>query len=155
DAGTPIQARVRATTATICRRFSGELPKPTGSPPPPITAQAYDPTRTPLEVLVERRRMRAADGADARMLTFAVEAGLHFVRMLELQTLSKSYRAPLVTKFALQPLTSVNPALVDDATARYMQSMVGRAPDGRLIAATLRTSGAAQVVLDTALNIAV
>ena len=155
DAGTPIQARVRATAATICRRFSGELPKPTGAAPPPIAAQAYDPTRTPLEVLVERRRMRAADGTDARMLTFAVESGLHFLRMLELQTLSKSYRAPLVTKFALQPLTSVNGALVDDATARYMQSMVGRAPDGRLIAATLRTSGAAQLVLDAVLNIIV
>ena len=75
--------------------------------------------------------MRAADGTDGRMLTFAVESGLHFLRMLELQTLSKSYRAPLITKFALQPLTSVNGALVDDATARYMQSMVGRAPDGR------------------------
>jgi hypothetical protein len=36
-----------------------------------------------------------------------------------------------------------------------MQSMVGRAPDGRLIAATVRTSGAAQLVLDAVLNIAV
>jgi hypothetical protein len=98
--------------------------------------------------------MRPADASDARMLTFAVESGLHFLRMLELQTLSKSYRVPLVAKFALQPLTSVNAALVDDATARYMQSMVGRAPDGRLIAATLRTSGAAQLVLDPVLNFA-
>jgi hypothetical protein len=153
DAGTPVQARVRATTATICRRFSGELPKPAGAAPP-IAAQPYDPTKTPLEVLVERRRMRPADAADARMLTFAVDAGLHFLRMLELQALSK-YRALLVSKFALQPLTSVNAVLIDDATARYMQSMVGRAPDGRLIAAFLRTSGAAQLVADPAFNIAV
>jgi hypothetical protein len=155
DAGTPIQARVRATTAVITRRFSGELPKPTGPGPTPIAAQAYDPSRTPLEVLVERRRMRPANETDARMLTFAVEAGLHFLRMLELQKLSKSYRAPFVTKFALQPLSGINPALIDDATARYMQSMVGRAPDGRQLATTVRTSGAAQLVLDPVLNIAV
>jgi hypothetical protein len=130
DAGTPIQARVRATTSVISRRFSGELPKPTGAGPTPIAAQAYDPTRTPLEVLVERRKMRPNDAADARMLTFAVEAGLHFLRMLELLTPSKNYRVPFVTRFALQQLAGVNPALVDDATTRYMQSMVGRAPDG-------------------------
>src|SRR6185295_10314377 len=39
DAGTPIQARVRATTAIISRRFSGELPKSTGAGPAPIAAQ--------------------------------------------------------------------------------------------------------------------
>ena len=33
DAGTPVQARVRATTATLCRRFSGELPKPAHTGP--------------------------------------------------------------------------------------------------------------------------
>ena len=56
DAGTPIQARVRATTATLCRRFSGELPKPADIPrrrrlPRSPTTRA----QTPLEVLVERR----------------------------------------------------------------------------------------------------
>jgi hypothetical protein len=151
DAGTPIQARVRATTGMLTRRYSGELPKsPTGGPVT-VAGAAYDPSRTPLEVLVERRSMRAANETDPRMVTFAVEAGLHFLRMLELQTptLTK-YRAAFLTKFALQPLTSV---LADDATVRYMQSMVGRAPDGRLLANTLRTTGAAQLVLDAALNI--
>src|SRR5262245_55645990 len=93
DAGTPIQARVRATTATLARRFSGEVPQPPAGPAPTAVAAApYDPAKTPLEVLVERRRMRAADETDARMLTFAVESGLHFLRMLELAALSKSYR---------------------------------------------------------------
>ena len=149
-----IQARVRATSAMLTRRYSGELPKPTGSAPTAITAPAYDPTRMPLEVLVERRRMRAADEKDARMVPFAVDAGLHFLRMLELQSLSKSYRAALLTKLALQPLPPATSARVNDATSRYMQSMVGRAPDGRQLAATLRTIGAAQLVLDPALNIA-
>src|SRR6185436_7034337 len=44
-------------------------------------------------------------------------------------------------------------ALIDNATSRYLQSMVGRAPDGRQIATALRTSGAAQLMADAALNI--
>src|SRR5262245_52324601 len=153
DAGTPIQARVRATSAALTRRYSGEPPKPAAGAVTAIAAPAYDPMRTPLEVLVERRRMRAADANDARMLTFAVEAGLHFLRMLELQALSK-YRSAFLTKLALQPLSPTTSARADDATLRYMQSMVGRAPDGRQLAAILRTTGAAQLVLDPALNIA-
>ena len=155
DAGTPIQARVRATSATLTRRYAGELPKSTGAAPAAVAAPAYDPARTPLEVLVERRPMRAADASDPRMLTFAVEAGLHFLRMLELQSPSKSYRPAFLAKLALQPPPPARSALVDDATSRYLQSMVGRAPDGRQLAFLVRTVGAAQLVLDPALNIAI
>jgi len=154
DAGTPIQARVRATSGTLRRCYCGELPEPTGGTTTAIAAPVYDPTRTPLEVLVERRAMRAANANDARMLSFAVEAGLHFLRMLELTSLSKSYRAAFLARLALQPLAPATAAMVDDATSRYVQSMVGRAPDGRQLAALLRTTGAAQLVLDTALNLA-
>ena len=154
DAGTPVQARVRATASTLCRRFSGELPKPSPTPAPvPIAAQPYNPALTPLEVLVERRRMRANDEKDARMLTFAVEAGLHFLRMLESQGMSK-YRQAFITRLALQPLATINPSVIDDASVRYLQSMVGRAPDGRQLATLLRTSGSAQLVVDPVLNIA-
>jgi hypothetical protein len=155
DAGTPIQARVRATSALLSRRFNGEVPQPAaGAGPTTVAAAPYDPAAIPLEVLVERRPMRAADASDARMLTFAVESGLHFLRMLELQALSKSYRAAFLAKLALQPLPPAKAALVDDATARYLQSMVGRAPDGRPLATLLRTVGPAQLVLDSGLNIA-
>ena len=85
------------------------------------------------------------------MLTFAVESGLHFLRMIESQALSK-YRSVFITKLALQPPASS--ASVDGATSRYVQSMVGRAPDGRQLATLLRTSGPAQLVLDPVLNIA-
>ena len=155
DAGTPIQARVRATSAMLTHCYAGALPKPApGTPTTAIAAPAYDPTRTPLEVMVERRRMRAADANDVRMLTFAVEAGLHFLRMLELQSPSKSYRPAFLTRLALQPLAASGAAMVDDATTRYVQSMVGRAPDGRQLAALLRTTGAAKLVADPALAIA-
>ncbi|MBV9062276.1 MAG: hypothetical protein JOY77_05020, partial [Alphaproteobacteria bacterium] len=155
DAGTPVQARVRATSAMLKRCYPGELPelKP-GTTPTTVAAPDYDPTHTPLEVLVERRTMRAADASDARMLSFAVEAGLHFLRMLELTSLSKNYRTPFLVKLALQPLGSAAASTVDDPTSRYLQSMVGRTPDGRQLAALLRTTGAAQLALDPALNIA-
>ena len=39
------------------------------------------------------------------MLTFAVESGLHFLRMLESQALSK-YR-PVFIRLALQPLATI------------------------------------------------
>src|SRR6185312_12096018 len=95
DAGTPIQARVRATTGTLTRRHAGELPAAQ------IAGAAYDPTVTPLEVVVERRPMRAVNQGDARMLSFAVQAGLHFLRMLELRPLSQSYRDAVLARFAL------------------------------------------------------
>jgi hypothetical protein len=154
DAGTPIQARVRATSAVLTRRFFGEVPNPTGAGPAVVSAQAYDPSRMPLEVLVERRSMRAANETDARMLPFAVEAGLHFLRMLGLQKPSKSYRPAFVARFGLQSLAAESP-VVDDATTRYMQSMAGRAVDGRRLAVTLRRIGAAQLALDPDLNISV
>jgi hypothetical protein len=149
DAGTPVQARVRATSALLSRCHLGELPPNTNT-----QASRYDPLQMPLEVMVERRPMRASNATDARMLTLAVEAGLHFLRMLELQPLSKSYRPAFIAKFALQPLSAAQSDAADDATRRFMQAMTGRAPDARLLAAAFRGNGAAQVVLDAALAIA-
>ena len=152
DAGSPVQARVRATSAMLCRRFQGEVPKPVTSGPTAVPAQAYNPGQAPLEVLVERRRMRANDEKEARMLNFAVESGLHFLRMLEAQAMAK-YRGVFMTKLAFQAPASAGPGPIDDATSRYVQAMVGRAPDGRQLATLLRTIGPAQLVLDPVLNI--
>ncbi len=154
DTGTPVQARVRATNATLTRCFTGELPRPKSPNPTTVSASSYDPKLTPLEVIVERRQMRPADADDARMLAFAVEAGLHFLRILESQPLSRSYRNEFIRKLALQELSDATSATADDATVNYLQSMVGRAPDGRTLAAILRTSGAAQLAQDPALHIA-
>jgi len=135
---------VRATSATLTRRYSGELPPPTGPAPTAIAANRYDPAGTPLEVSSSgaacARPTRAIRACDIRG-----EAGLHFLRMLELQSPSKSYRAAFLTSLALQPFTTAGAVRLDEATSRYMQSMVGRAPDGRRLAATLRTTGAAQL----------
>lgn len=154
DAGTPIQARVRATTAMFSRRFSGEVPTAVvGTGPIAVAAEPYDSTATPLEVLVERRRMRAVDMDDDRMIALGVESGLHFLRMLDLQLLSRSYRTAFLTALALQPLSAAAASFVDNATTRYFECMVGRALDGRRLAARLRTVGASQLVLDAAIGI--
>ena len=95
--GVAVMARVRATNAPLSRCHLGTLPPNTRTQAP-----AYDPRSAPLETLVERRRMRAIDASEARMLANAVEAGLHFLRMLELQPMSQTYRAAFIAKFALQ-----------------------------------------------------
>ena len=137
DAGTPVAARVRATSAMLSRGHFGELPANTNAQAP-----AYDPLRMPLEALVERRPMRAVDANDPTMLPLAVEAGLHFLRMLEQQAPSKSYRAALIGKFALQALPAGIDA-PDEATQRFAQTMLGRALDARRLAAAVRAAGGA------------
>jgi hypothetical protein len=150
DAGTPVQARVRATTAMLSRLHLGEIPANTPNAP----STPYDPRRIPLEAMIERRRMRPAGPTDTSMLTFAVEAGLQFLRMVEYQAPSKSYRNALIAKFALPQLQGADAAAADEATRRFMQSMTGRAPDARLIAAALRPAGGiAQLVQDATLAI--
>jgi hypothetical protein len=148
DAGSPVQVRLRATNAKLTRCQIGAIP--TGT----VQAPAYDPARTPLEPLVERRRMRAADDKDPRMLVFAIDAGLHFLRMLELVSPSKNYRASFIARLAFQRPVPPPDVTFDDATDRYIRSMVGRAPDGRILAALLRKAGPAQFVLDPTLKLA-
>jgi len=150
DGGMPAQARVRAASAALSRCFVGELPRPSGSDKVAPAASAYDPSRTPLEVLVERRGMRPRHAGDLRMLNLAVEAGLHFLRLLEGQALTKSYRAAFLARLALKKPEGE----LDGATGRYLDSMRGRAPDGRLLAELLRTAGASQLVQEAPLGIA-
>lgn len=154
DAGTPIKAGINASSAAINRYCPGEL---TSSMQDQQAVVSYDRASLPLEVLVERRRMRAVDSRELRSLRFAIEAGQRFLRMLDMlleqHIVSKSYRAVMLTKLALRPLSDQQAAIVDAATRRYFQTMQGRAPDGRILAELLRTQGPAQFVGDSALNI--
>jgi hypothetical protein len=85
DVGMPVSARLRATSALLSRCHLGVLPANTNAQAP-----AYDPRRIPLEAVIERRPMRAVGPNDPSMLPLAVEAGLHFLRMLEQQAPSQS-----------------------------------------------------------------
>jgi hypothetical protein len=107
------------------------------------TAQPYD-AGTPLEALVEREPAGALDRrADA-------EAGLHFLRLLG-DTGAGAYRQPYIANFPLAPPD----ADTDTASRRYLQIMVGRAPDGRALAAALRGGLPAQPPIATADRVAV
>lgn len=147
DCGTPVLARVRARSGLLSRCHLGALAANTQTQAPP-----YDPQAMPLEVMVERQRVRAASPEEPRALAFAIEAGLQFLRLLELQPLSKGYRAAFISRFALQ---GAAPADADEATVRTLQTMAGRALDARRLEAQLRSTGAARLALDPLLKIAV
>ena len=109
----------------------------------------------PLEVMVERQRTAPANASDARMLRLSVEAGLHFLLMLDQQPLSKKYRPAFIARFALQRPDESVLAKADEETRRFVETMVGRAPDARRLAELLRTGGTAQLIADTTLKIVV
>ena len=128
DAGTPVRARVRL-----------ERTKPTSY----VTRGGRETFRTdvPLEALVEREPVRG----DARA---AAEAGLTFVKMLTRAGVTAATKAAYVTVFAIPPA----PAGEDEAGARWLSIMAGRAPDGfRVYDAIVAANGApANPVLPTA-----
>ncbi len=127
DAGSPVQARVRSTNAMLSRAHYGELSTTS------TASRPYNPAKTPLETIVERRRMRPANAADPRMLTLAVDAGLQFLRMLEPDPVTAKYRAAFLAKYALQPLAAAAATTADSDTLRFVATMAGRAPDARLL----------------------
>ena len=153
DAGSPVVARTRARSAQLSRLHLGVLPPNTRT-----QGAAYDCARMPLEVVVERRPMRSTGVADARQLRLAVDAGLHFLRMLEpeleRQSLSRGYRDAFVVCYALAMPDAGAMATMDSDTARFLRSMAGRAVDARRLAAAFRPSGGGVPALDPALQIA-
>src|SRR6185436_8771398 len=150
DAGMPVLARVRSQTTMLSRIHLGELPANT------ITqAAAYDPQVMPLEVMVERQRTRPTNAGDARMLRLSVEAGLHFLLMLVQQPLSKKYRLLFIARFALQRPDHSLLAKSDEDTRRFVETMVGRAPDARRLAEVSRAGGVEALITDTTLKIVV
>jgi hypothetical protein len=148
DTGSPVQARVRGTTASLTRCFFGELSKLNTAAP------AYDPGRAPLETMVERRRMRPSNADDLRMITLAIEAGFHFLRMIELNATTKKYRPAFLATYAMQMPASVPGDIVNDDTTRLLRTNVGRAPDARRLATAFRSPTNA-IVFDPALKILV
>ena len=137
DAGTPVQARLRATTASLSRIRFGE--------PGSANARtaAYNPMTLPLETAIERRATRAASSADLRALPLRVEAGLHFLHMLsQATTLSQDYTAFARTHWALAALTPAQDAATDDETRRFVLMMSNRALDADRLAEFIRSAAA-------------
>jgi hypothetical protein len=129
DAGSPVQARWRGTSAAVTRLHAG-----VATPGQPLRAQRYDAAAMPLEAVVERRPVRAAGPFDASSsIRLAAESGLHFLRLLDAQQMTRSYRREFIARYALEGATDSERATLDGETLDYWDLMGGRVPDGRLL----------------------
>jgi hypothetical protein len=131
DTGTPVVARWRASSAPVTRYHAGAIPPNTS-----ISAARYDARTVPLEALVERQPV--AGPGNAGSVRLAVEFGLHFLRTLDAQPTSRSYRAAVLARFPLLPPSDAERASLDRETLSYWSLMAGRAPDARRLLAAVR-----------------
>jgi hypothetical protein len=148
DAGTPVVARWRARVAQLDRFVAGPIPWNTM-----LTAPTFDPAAVPLQALIERQPTQlaaSAPGLDG--LRRSVEAGQHFLRLLQLQTLTTNYRAAFIAVYAVPPLTDEQRATADPDTASFADLVADRALDGRRLRAGF--GDPADPHLDPALHIA-
>ena len=134
DTGTPVIARWRAVSAPLTRYRAGVV-----APNTQRNGAHYDVRALPLETLVERHPLAQSGEGSVRL---AVESGLHFLRMLDAQPLSRSYRQAFLAQCVLQTLVDSEHAALDPETIAYCTLMAGRAPDARRLAAAARTDRA-------------
>lgn len=146
DTGTPVLARWRANSAPITRYYAGAI-----KPNTQISAPHYDARAMPLEAVVERQPLR--NPTNEGSLRLAVESGLHFLRMLEAQPTSRSYRPSFLARFALQPPTDAERAGLDAETLSYWKLMALRAPDARRLVTTFRDAEGRRIPLPENLGV--
>jgi hypothetical protein len=133
DAGSPVVVQVDGEAAALCRWRPGR------------EGTAADlPAGVPLETVVEREPVFPVAGstqpfADRRL---AAEAGLHFLRLLDLHVRppaqAQLYRQRYLHWYAMAAASAVERAAFDPATLRFLAVMAGRAPDGGRLFADLR-----------------
>jgi len=121
DNGSPAIARFEAESARLTRFHAGAIKLNTAIEAPKFDAQL------PLETIVEREQVRPAGATSPQCLRLAVEAGLHFLRVLELQLNSHRYRDGFTRRFALKATTED----LDGDSRSYLNLMAGRCLDGR------------------------
>ena len=124
DAGSPVETRFTATVGRISRLHRGPLPSSQAS----NRSVDIDDRSAPLEVEVEREPLATTtgDGSPAE-LRLAVEAGLHFLRLLRVNR-AASQQARYRTHYAF---TASDFPDETGSTAVLAGRAVGRVPDGR------------------------
>ncbi len=143
DSGSPVQARWRGVSAAVTRLHAG-----VAVPGQPVRAQRYDAATMPLEAVVERRTVRASGPFDATSsIRLAAESGLHFLRLLGAQQMSRSYRRDFIARYALEGANDSERPALDSETLDYWDLMAGRVPDGRLLASAWRAADGQRVPL--------
>jgi len=147
DTGSPVLARWRGDSAPITRYYAGAITKDTS-----ISAMRYDAKSMPLEALVERQPLhKPTNGGSLRL---AVESGMHFLRMLDAQPMSRSYRADFLKLYAVLPPTDAELKSVDAETLSYWRLMATRALDARRIVAAFRNAAGKRIPIPASLPIA-
>lgn len=151
DNGSPVVAGWRAETARLTRYHSGAI-----EPNTIINAPAYDGRSMPLEALVERETIRPAAGqtANPEKLRLAAEAGQQFLRMLQLQPLSRDYSSTFIKEFQFPALTPAQRATLDGDSLSFFDVMATRVPDGRRLYAAFRPNSSSSIALPPSLGIA-
>src|SRR5580765_1430159 len=129
DNGSPASARWRGEVSPLNRFHAGPL---TGT----VEGRRFDSRSTPLETIVEREVVRP-DPTHLEKLRFAAEAGHQFLRMLEQQSMSKSYRDAFKAKYPFAPLRPDERAVLDADTLSFLELVMPRVPDGRQLYVTL------------------
>lgn len=147
DSGSPVVARWRGDSAAITRYYAGAIKKDTN-----ISAPRYDAGSMPLEALVERQPLHGAGHRGS--LRLAVESGMDFLRMLDAQPMSRSYRADFLRLYALQPPTDAERLRSDAETLSYWRLMATRALDARRVVAAFRDAAGKRIPIPGTLPIA-
>jgi hypothetical protein len=138
DNGSPVIARWQGESAPLTRFHSGAI---LPNVDPKTKAQDYDNQRIPLEALVERETIRTPpeDITKPEKLKLAVESGQQFLRMLEQQPLSRSYRDAFIKHYPLPQLTQEQEGAFDRESISFVNLMAKRVPDGRLLYAAFNS----------------
>jgi hypothetical protein len=126
DGGSPVVARLRGESALVTRYRLGP---PNGS----AEGHPYDGRTQPLETLVERESIRQPE-----RLLLLTDAGLHFLRLLKKQPLSKPYREAYIQKYPVRALTPEQRSQMDSSSIASFDLLAGRVPNGDLLYADLR-----------------
>lgn len=125
DGGSPAAVRLQAAYTSPSRYSPGSAPE---------ASQPYDSNALPLETLVEREPTSPPHMG----LRSAVEAGLHFLRLLRAFGV-----APLQATYLEQypfPAPAGGEHPLDPDSARFLLVMSGRTPDGRALYRDLDTA---------------
>lgn len=132
DNGSPAAARWRGEVSPLTRYYAGAL---NGL----VEGQRFNGNCVPLETIVEREHVRP-NPTELEKLRFSAEAGHQFLRMLEQQTTSKSYRDAFKAKYPFTPLTPDQRGTLDPDTLSFLDLVMPRVPDGRQLYATMRAA---------------
>jgi hypothetical protein len=143
DNGSPAEARWQGECAGFTRYHPGAFVEQffdgMAMPPEPIEGQVFDGNSIPLETLVECERARP-NANKIEKLRFAAEAGRHFLRILDQQSISRSYREFFTGKYPFTPLTPEQRELLDADSLSFVDLIASRVPDGRKLYVAMRAA---------------